>query len=104
MDVMLAKMQEQARLKALRVTQHAQEEMDAEDITLREVREAIAKGQVLENYPEHLRGPCCLLYGQTEEGFPLHIVCTTAQPLLIIITVYKPTLPKWVSPTRRRDV
>lgn len=104
MNVMLAKLQEQARTKALRVTQHAQEEMDAEDITLSEVREAIAKGQILENYPEHLRGSCCLLYGQTDEGHPLHVVCTTAQSLLIIITVYRPTLPKWISPTRRRDV
>ncbi len=63
MDELLARMQEQSRTKALRVTQHAQEEMDSEDITLGEVREAIAKGQILENYPEHLRGACCLLYG-----------------------------------------
>ena len=104
MDELLAKMQGQARMKALRVTQHAQEEMDAEDITLSEVREAIARGQILGNYPEYLRGACCLLYGQTNEGFPLHIVCTTAQTLLVIITVYRPTLPEWISPTRRRDV
>ncbi len=104
MDELLAKMQEQAKQKALRVTQHAQEEMDAEDITLSDVREAIARGQILEDYPEHLRGACCLIYGQTDEEFPLHIVCTTTQALLVIITVYRPTLPKWISPTRRRDV
>ena len=102
MDELLAKMQEQAIKKAMRVTQHAQEEMDEEDITLTEAREAIARGQILENYPDHLRGACCLLYGQTDEGFPLHIVCTTAQKLLVIITVYRPTLPKWISPTQRR--
>jgi Domain of unknown function (DUF4258) len=102
MDAMLARMQRQAAGESLRVTQHAQVEMDAEDITLDEVLAAIANGQILENYSEHKRGPCCLLYGRTHRGRPLHIVCTTAQPLLIIITVYVPLPPKWVSPTQRR--
>ena len=103
MDVVLARIRKQAEALALRVTQHAQKEMDAEEITLDEVLAAIANGQILEDYSEHLRGACCLLYGHTNEGRSLHIVCTTAQPLLVIITVYEPFLPKWVSPTQRRE-
>lgn len=102
MDVMLTRIQRQAAAESIRVTQHAQEEMDAEEITLDEVLAAIANGQILEKYAEHRRGPCCLLYGRTHKGRPLHVVCTTAQPLLIIITVYEPLPPKWVSPTQRR--
>ncbi|HEX6778967.1 MAG TPA: DUF4258 domain-containing protein [Ktedonobacterales bacterium] len=101
MDEILAKLREQAAAQTIRVTQHAQEEMDAEEITLDEVLEAIASGHILENYPEHRRGACCLLYGQTQKGRHLHIVCTTAQPLLILITVYLPLPPKWVNPTQR---
>lgn len=101
-DTLLETIREQAKAQALRVTQHAQEEMDEEDITLDEVLVAIANGTILENYAEHKRGPCCLLYGHTKKGRPLHIVCTTAQPLLIIITVYVPLLPEWVNPTQRR--
>jgi hypothetical protein len=56
----------------------------------------------LENYAEHKSGPCCLIYGRTLQGRPLHVVCTTAQPLLIFITVYEHLPPKWVSPTQRR--
>lgn len=104
MDDILANIQEQARAELLRVTQHAQKEMDDEDITLDEVIEAIIEGQILEDYPEHKRGSCCLVYGRTKKAVPLHIVCTTTQPKLIIITVYKPTLPKWVSPTKRRNL
>lgn len=103
MDLMLARIQRQAAVEALRVTQHAQKEMDAEEITLDEVLSAIANGRILEDYSEHKRGACCLLYGPTYNGRPLHIVCTTAQPLLIIITVYEPLPPKWVSPTQRRE-
>lgn len=102
-DVLLARIQEQAITQTLRVTQHAQKEMDAEEITLDEVLAAVANSQILEDYSEHKRGSCCLLYGRTDKERPLHVVCTTAQPLLIIITVYEPLPPKWVSPTQRRQ-
>lgn len=103
MDVTLTRIQKQATVQAMRVTQHAQVEMDAEEITLDEVLATISDGQILENYPEHRRGQCCLLYGRTPKGHDLHVVCTTAQPILIIITVYEPVPPKWVSPIQRRQ-
>ena len=73
----------------------------AEDISLQDVFEALAQGEILEDYPEHRRGPCCLVGGFTERGRPLHVVCTTAQPMLIAITVYEPRPPKWPTPMRR---
>jgi hypothetical protein len=45
----------------------------------------------------------CLLYGYTFAGRHLHVVCSTTQPLLVIITVYEPHSPKWVGPTQRRE-
>jgi hypothetical protein len=101
-EVVLNQVRAQARIENIRVTQHAQQEMAEENITLNEVLEAIAAGQVLENYPEHRRGACCLLNGLTQNGRPLHVVCTTARPILIIITVYEPKPPKWITPTQRR--
>lgn len=92
---------EQIERGAFRVTQHAQQEMAEEDILLDDTLSAILFGQILENYPEHRRGPCCLVCGYTDQRRPLHVVCTTAQPLLILITVYEPKPPKWVTPTRR---
>ena len=91
-----------AAREALRVTQHAQQEMAEEDISLDEVLESIRSGQILENYPEHRRGPCCLLLGYTGDRRPVHVVSTTVQPVLILITVYEPKPPKWVTPTQRR--
>ena len=102
MEMILVRIQRQAKALALRVTQHAQIEMVDEDITLDEVLAAIARGQILEDYSEHRRGPCCLLFGRTNSGRPLHIVCTTSQPVLVIISVYEFLLPQWVSPTQRR--
>jgi hypothetical protein len=86
---------------SIRVTQHAQQEMIEENITLEEVLQAVDTGRVLESYAEHRRGACCLLSGVTHKRRPLHIVCTTAQPVLIIITVYEPTPPHWLTPSQR---
>ncbi len=99
---LLARIQAQAAAEILRITAHARDEMRDEAILLDEVLEAIATGQILENYPAHRRGACCLLAGQTTGGRPLHIVCTSAQPVLVIITVYEPQPPKWLTPIQRR--
>jgi hypothetical protein len=98
----LEQIRAQADTENIRITQHAQQEMAEENITLDEVLEAIATGQILENYPEHRRGACCLLNGVTQKGRPLHIVCTMVQPVLIIIKVYEPKPPKWTTPIQRR--
>ena len=92
----------QAAAGRFRVTQQAAEEMAEEEIDLDEVLEAIRSAEILELYSEHRRGPCCLLNGSTKEGRRLHIVCTTAQPALVLITVYEPKLPKWITSKLRR--
>jgi len=90
----LDRIKSQAATGLLRVTQHAQQEMVAEEISLDEVLQAIERGKILEHYPEHRRGPCCLLGGLSDAGRPLHVVCTTAQPLLVLVTIYQPKPPK----------
>ena len=103
LETVLERIRAQVVAENIRITQHAQQEMAEEDISLNEVLEAISTGDILENYPQHRRGACCLLNGLTENGHPLHIVCTTARSVLIIITVYRPKPPKWVTPTQRRQ-
>lgn len=98
----LAQLQALAATEALRITLHAHGAMRDEAITLDDVLEAIATGHILEDYPDHRRGACCLLGGHTRGGRPLHVVCTSAQPVLVIITVYEPQRPKWLTPTQRR--
>ncbi|MBM4034573.1 MAG: DUF4258 domain-containing protein [Planctomycetes bacterium] len=101
-DPLLRVMRAQCAAGHIRATLHADQEMLDEGFTLDDVVQAIQAAQVLENYPDHKRGPCCLLCGVTVSGRPVHAVCTTAQPVLVIITVYEPKPPKWVTPTHRR--
>jgi hypothetical protein len=85
----------------VRITQHASEEMIAENVSLDDVYHAMSSAEVLEDYPEHRRGACCLLGGRTSRGRALHVVCTTDLTLAILITVYEPKPPKWVTLTVR---
>ena len=82
-------------------TRHALAELVEDQITTEEVLEALVFVQVLENYAQHQRGACCLVAGLTTKGRWLHAVCTTSRPETLVITVYVPTLPKWVTPTQR---
>ena len=97
-----AKSNEQIEAGAVRVTQHAQQEMAEEAFAYDDVIHAFADGEIIENYPEHRRGACCLLSGRTPLGRPVHAVCTTTKVVLVLITIYEPKPPKWVIPTQRR--
>lgn len=95
------RLREQVASGSFRLTQHAHQEMAEEDLSLEEVLEAVNSGDILEHDPQHRRGSCCLLNGTTAASRPLHIVCTMARPVLIIITDYEPKGPKWVTPIER---
>jgi hypothetical protein len=100
----LKNIKEQAKNENLRLTQHGQQEIAKEDVKLSDLFEAIATSEILENYPEHQRGSCCLIYGTTKSGKNLHIVCTTSLTTLIVITAYIPKPPKWITSTQRRKI
>jgi hypothetical protein len=101
---MLEWMQAQAAAGLYELTRHAQEDMAAEAITVEELLQALASGHILEDYPTHHLGACCLVCRFAISGRPLHLVCTTSLPRLRVITVYEPQLPWWVTPTQRRPV
>jgi hypothetical protein len=87
--------------RAVKLTLHAQQEMLEEEISVADLLSCLEGCTVIENYPDHRRGACCLACGTTAGGRPLHVVCTTERPELIIITVYEPKPPKWETPFAR---
>jgi len=101
-DVVVARIRAQARAEQVRITAHAHQEMVEDEVTMDDLLQAASSGDVIESYPEHRRGPCCLLHGVTAGGRHLHVVCTTSLEMLVIITVYEPRPPKWPEPTARR--
>lgn len=94
----------QAKVESVRVTLHAHQEMVKEEIDLDDVLSALTQARLIENYPNHERGPCCLICGKTKTGDYLHVVCTTSLDTVVIITVYKPKKPKWITPFQRGNI
>jgi hypothetical protein len=83
-------------------TIHALERCVERNISPEEIREVILSGEVIEEYPEHRYGPCCLIYGITGEGRILHVQCSI-EPVWII-TAYDPTInpEEWEDNFKRR--
>ncbi|HEX9975253.1 MAG TPA: DUF4258 domain-containing protein [bacterium] len=67
-EVVLHLIRAQASEENIRVTQHAQQEMTEDEFTLDDVVKGIKTGDIIENYPEHKRGACCLINGLSEKG------------------------------------
>jgi hypothetical protein len=72
-------------------------------ITLDDLREAIATGEIIEDYPEDTYGPTCLVLGFTKAGRALHIQVSYPSRLLIkIVTLYEPAPNDWIDFRVRR--
>jgi len=84
------------------MTTHADEEARGESISVLDVREAIKNGEIIEDYPAHRRGPCCLIYARLSSGRDVHLVVTTEKTPLRVITVYEPGSAYWVTPRQRK--
>ena len=78
-------------------SQHAVDQSIIRHISVQELREAIAVGEVIEDYPVDKYGPSCLVFGFTLARRPLHIQCSyPSRPLVKIITLYEPDPRRWV--------
>jgi hypothetical protein len=79
-------------------SKHAVDQSILRHVTLQEVREAIAVGEIIEDYPDDKYGPSCLVFGFTRLGRPLHIQCGyPSRSLVKIVTLYEPDADAWIN-------
>jgi hypothetical protein len=84
-------------------SQHAVGQSIVRHISVQECREAIAAGEIIEDYPNDKYGPSCLLFGRTATGRPLHVQCTYPyRPKVMIITLYEPDPNRWIDFRQRQ--
>jgi hypothetical protein len=102
----IAGIQQKVTNRQYRLTAHAEQEREAESITIREIEQALLsqRCEIVENYPDDPRGASCLVLGFTEQGLPIHTVCGISLPdMLILITVYRPDPALWIDWKIRRE-
>lgn len=71
-------------------------------ITTSEIRRVIDDGEVIEDYPEDVRGLSCLILGLGDDNRPIHIVCSPKDEYLALITAYLPAEEEWSDDFRVR--
>jgi hypothetical protein len=81
---------------------HAIRQMTKPDrmITTAEIRMVIETGEIIEDYPNDVRGHSCLLLGADRRL--LHVVCAPEDDYLAIITAYLPSDQEWERGYRKR--
>ena len=94
------------REERYRLTQHAENEREADKITISEIEQALLSQpcEIIEKYPNDPRGESCLILGFTQELKPIHLVCGMQEEnFLIIITVYRPDPKLWINYRKRKE-
>ena len=81
-----------AAAKRILFLPHAVRQMSRPDrlVTTSEIRRMIESGEVIEDYPEDVRGHSCLILGFGDDARPIHIVCSPKDEYLALITAYLP--------------
>ncbi len=86
---------EQVRVAATRrllFLPHAIQQMSRPErmITTEEIEKVVTVGELVEDYPQDVRGHSCLLLGFGKDGRPIHVVCVPRDNYLAIVTAYIP--------------
>jgi hypothetical protein len=90
--------------KLLLFLPHAVRQMSRPErmVTKNEVRYIIENGEIIEDYPEDVRGHSCLIFGYGNNNRPIHVVVSPKEDYLAIITVYIPNTENWENNYKKR--
>jgi hypothetical protein len=58
----------------VRISDHADEEAEADQLMFDEIYFSILHGEIIEDYPDDKPYPSCLIFGMTLSGDPVHSV------------------------------
>lgn len=99
----IEKIQELLSSGEYELTLHATERVIERNISRKEIREAGARSELIEDYPTDKYGSSCLLLGWTDSRRPLHIQTSRREtPKVKIITLYEPDANEWIDYRVRR--
>jgi len=99
----LADIQREVARGNYRFSAHARKQMADRRVSVEEVEEAIARGEIIEDYPEDKYRLSRLIFGFTGAGRPLHVQCCEPMPEVIVITCYQPDPGEWLDLRIRRQ-
>jgi hypothetical protein len=92
------------RTNLVRVSDHADEEAEADRLTFDEICFSALHGEIIEDYPTDRPFPSCLVLGKTSGGAPVHSVWAYNAEVqwAVLITVYRPDPERWTNWRERK--
>jgi len=104
MSVTFDRIRELVQREVWRASDHALQRMAESDIIPSDLADAIATGEVMEDYPTYHAGPCVLILLSDRNG-PVHVLwglaSGTDEPA-VIVTAYRPDPARWHDDNRTR--
>ncbi len=85
------------RARLFRLSVHALEEMTADDLSVRDLLDAILgkDAEIVEDYADDPRGPSCLVAGKLQTGEYAHFIVGLGK-VPVVITAYRLDPKKWL--------
>ncbi len=92
------------RLNRVRISDHVDEEAEADCLTVDEIYFSVLHGEIIEDYPTDKPYPSCLVLGKSFSGAPVHSVWAynTGVNWAVLITVYRPDPDRWTNWRERK--
>jgi hypothetical protein len=93
------------RSNRVRVTAHARKEAETDRLTLEQIYTTVVRGEIIEDYPDDMPYPSCLILGYTLASQPVHSVWAynAENQFAVLITVYRPDPNLWIDFRERRS-
>ena len=93
------------RENRVKITDHADEETQEDNLTYDEIFHSVFKGNIIEKYSDDKPYPSYLISGMNFSGEPIHSVWAynKKSSWAVLITVYKIDPDKWIDGTKRKD-
>ena len=87
----------------LRVTLHADEELEKDNLTISDIKLSLETFEIIEDYPLSKALPSCLILSFSRNSEPIHTVWAynSKTKRVVLITAYRPDPIKWVKYRRR---
>ena len=84
------------------ISDHAAMRCKQRGIKIKDIRNAVNNGEIIEQYPEDFPFPSCLILRKTYSNQWIHLVMSDEGSMSRVITAYYPDKEKWTEDFRTR--
>lgn len=84
------------------ITEHARQRLVEREITLEDIIQCIASGEIIKQYEDDKPFPSCLVLGMSVNNKYIHVVVSHDGEYIYLITAYYPDVNQWEADFKTR--